>query len=230
MRSKIIIVFLLFCFGCLLNSCATEQTGDQSDIFQPRMPVITHLSGIEALFEEARKATRGKVVSNYVGVRNLIIVTPDRKLLKLDGLQEKEKNSLAYGSVNPLLLEPTRKAVKSILKSKEALDISVIANTNPIAIAKDQLNSQGIYFIYQSIPFLGYLLAMSDLGHRVVVFEGHASSFRSGVKNTDVLFVDSGMESFLREDWMVVAFEEMRPNSMILFHDRSNYSLHVIKK
>ena len=64
------------------------------------------------------------------------------------------------------------------------LKISVISYTFIEALATE---------IDKAIPFRGFLNAWAYLGHSVIVFEGHPSAFESGVRDCDVLFVDSGM-------------------------------------
>jgi hypothetical protein len=75
------------------------------------------------------------------------------------------------------------------------------------------------------IPFLGHLMGMAFDGHTVVVFEGHPSAFEAGVRNSDVLIIDSAMLPFLQKNWGTVAFGAMREGARILIHHRKSYSL-----
>jgi hypothetical protein len=52
-----------------------------------------------------------------------------------------------------------------------------------------------------------------------------ASAFESGVRDSDVLLVDSGMEPFMQSDWIDVAYRVMRPDARIFVHDRETYTL-----
>ncbi|MDQ3744083.1 MAG: hypothetical protein M3444_06860 [Acidobacteriota bacterium] len=77
----------------------------------------------------------------------------------------------------------------------------------------------------KAVPFLGILVGLAAIGHTVVVFEGHPSAFESGVRESNVLVVDSGMLPFLQEDWKEVAFRVMRPGAQLFVHDRKTFTL-----
>lgn len=63
----------------------------------------------------------------------------------------------------------------------------------------------------RAIPFRGYLLAWATAGHNVIVFEGHPTAFESGVRNADVLLMDSGMLPFVQFNWVEAAQRVMQP-------------------
>lgn len=98
---------------------------------------------------------------------------------------------LVPGSQSPKTLKP----ILELLPSDKPLNISVVRYTFLEAILKDTS---------ECIPFLGYLFMFSYIGHSVVVFEGHPTAFESGVRNSDVLFVDSGMLPFMQEDCLML--------------------------
>jgi hypothetical protein len=68
------------------------------------------------------------------------------------------------------------------------LKISVISYTFIEALTTE---------IDKAIPFRGFLISWAYLGHSVIVFEGHPSAFESGVRDCDVLLIDSGMLPFI---------------------------------
>ncbi len=56
-----------------------------------------------------------------------------------------------------------------------------------------------------SIPFAGYLLAMSYIGHAVLITEGHPSVLSTALMDASLLIVDRGMVPFLQPDWIDAA-------------------------
>jgi hypothetical protein len=101
------------------------------------------------------------------------------------------------------------------------LQISVISYTYIEALVEN---------MSQAIPFRGFLIGWAYIGHNVIVFEGHPSAFGSGVRDCDVLLVDSGMLPFLQSDWQEVAQRVMRPAPLILVHDRATYTVSQVNK
>jgi hypothetical protein len=95
-------------------------------------------------------------------------------------------------------------------------NISVVSYTHVKALLGDK---------GKAIPFLGILVGLASIGHTVVVFEGHPSAFESGVRESDVLVVDSGMLPFMREDWKEAAFGAMRRGAQVFVHDRKTFTL-----
>jgi hypothetical protein len=111
--------------------------------------------------------------------------------------------------------------VKRLMPSDEPLDISVVSYTKVEALAEDATKTK-------CIPFLGHLVGLAYVEHRVLVFEGHPSAFEAGVRGCDVLIIDSAMGPFLQEDWLEVARRAMAPGHRILVHDRESYALKEI--
>jgi hypothetical protein len=72
----------------------------------------------------------------------------------------------------------------------------------------------------KAIPFFGYLLGLSYIGHPVVVFEGHPSAFRAGCRNAGLLIVDAAMAPHLQRDWMAAAWGVMESGADILVFSR----------
>jgi len=185
-----------------------------SDLFQPFMPDVDLLSDMDALFTKARSEIASGCPPGEEqepplpeGARCIAIVTPGRMIVSVPGL--------VPGSQSSEELEP----IREVLPSDEPLNITVVSYTFLEALMKDKT---------RCIPFLGYLFAFSYVGHNVVVFEGHPSAFESGVRDSDVLFVDSGMLPFMQEDWLDIAYRVMRPNQRIFVHTRETYNLSQI--
>jgi len=109
----------------------------------------------------------------------------------------------------------------AMLPSKSPLNISVISHTRVEALTEDMT---------KAIPFRGYLLAWATGGHNVIVFEGHPSAFDSGVRDADVLLMDSGMVQFVQLDWVKAAERVMRPEGKIFLHDRKTFTLSLYSK
>lgn len=80
----------------------------------------------------------------------------------------------------------------------------------------------------RTIPFRGILNGWAYLGHNVMVFEGHPAAFESGVRDSDVLLVDSGMLPFIQFNWADVARRVMHPGGRIFIHDRETYTLSIV--
>lgn len=181
------------------------------DPFEPHMPDVDVMANMDLLFAKAR-AYSVEDSSGRVGARHAVVVTPGRNFLSVP------------------LLDPERapadpvKLAKDVLRSERPLNVTVVAYTKLDALMDKggKLSAEGMN---RSIPFLGYLMAFAYAGHTVVVFEGHPSAFEPGVRNADVLLIDSAMLPFLQKDWATVAFAVMAEGGHILVHDRKSYSL-----
>ena len=185
-----------------------EGSPQPSDIFQPHMPGVNLLSDMTALFNMARSElldAESHIEKSVKGRRAIAIVTPERLIMY-------EPCPLP-GSLPPEHIEP----IKELMPSEPSLNMSVVSYTFIEAFLQDKTKTK-------CIPFLGILLSYGYLGHSVVVFEGHPSAFESGVRNSDVLLVDSGMLPFIQNDWVEVALRVMRPGARIFVHDRDTFT------
>ena len=205
---------------------------EPADIFEPHMPGVDLLSDMEGFFVQVRELLEADNTDEFVqqaglglfvppeysggtnpkGQRHIAVITPGRMI------------SLAAAPLPNTKSEKELAPIKSILPSEKPLQITAISYTKLKAYMEDKTKTK-------CIPFLGFLLAFAYLGHNVIVFEGHPSALEYGVKNSDVLFIDSGMLPFLAEDWAEVVFKSMKPNSKAFIHERKNYQLiPVVKK
>jgi hypothetical protein len=200
---------------------------EPADIFEPHMPGVDLLSDMDGFFAQVRKLLEVKNISEYIqrnaglsilvhpdeagkeipeGVRYVAIITPGRII------------RLAPTPVPITTSEKELASVKSLLQSDKPLQITAVSYTKLEALMADTTNMK-------CIPFLGYLLAFASLGHNVIVFEGHLSALAAGVRNSDVLIIDSGMLPFLAENWAEIVYQAMNPNPKVFIHDRKTYSL-----
>ena len=205
---------------------------EPADIFEPHMPAVDLLSDMEGFFIQVRGLLEAENIDGYIqngglqvfappgraaekipkGQRHVAIITPGRMIILVAAPSPHTQSEQQ--------LEPAR----SILPSEEPLQITAISYTKLEAYLEDKTKTK-------CIPFLGFLLAFAYLGHNVIVFEGHPSALESSVKNSDVLFLDSGMLPFMPEIWADVVFRAMKPNAKIFVHERKHFRLiPVIKK
>lgn len=174
-----------------------------SDIFEPHMPDVYLLPDMDAVFRDARARFRGGGAGGELAVA---IVQPDRTVAHMPcpppGSMADEAVKISAGLMPP---DPP-------------LDIAVVSYTLSEALALDKT-------LTGCIPFIGFLVGFAYIGHSVLVFEGHPTAFESGVRDCDVLIVDSGMEPFMQADWGGVAFRVMRPGAKIFVHKRDTFAL-----
>lgn len=204
---------------------------EQQDIFEPHMPGVDLLSDMDGFFIQVRKLLEADNTDEFIqktdvgildpadyaegnslhGQRHVAVITPGRMI------------SLAPAPPPNTMSEKDLASIRSILPSEKPLRITAISYTYLRAYMEDKTKTK-------CIPFLGFMLAFAYLGHNVIVFEGHPSALEFGVKNSDVLFIDSGMLPFLQENWSEVAFQSMNPNPSIFIHDRKFYVLLPVRK
>jgi hypothetical protein len=188
---------------------SVEGSPRPSDIFEPHMPGVSVLPDMDALFRSARARLREEELAPQTGAqgqRAVAIVTPEREI--------KFEMSPPRGSMPDEAVEPMRR----LLPPERPLDISVVSYTLTEALAQDKTR-------LECIPFLGYLAGFGYIGHNVVVFEGHPTAFESGVRDSDLLIVDSGMLPFIQSDWGAVAFRVMRPDARVFVHSRESFKM-----
>lgn len=185
-----------------------------SDIFKPHMMGVELFEDMEEVFREARRAAFGEdddeVTRSWKtieGQRAVAIITPGRLTMFSPC---PEPNSIP---------EEVIAQERMMMPPDPPLKISVISYTFIEALATE---------IDKAIPFRGFLISWAYLGHSVIVFEGHPSAFESGVRDCDVLFVDSGMLPFIQLNWIDVASRVMNEGARIFVHDRATYTLSQI--
>jgi len=165
---------------------------ENMDPFIPRIPEVDIRPDIETVFINARAAAdTSREDEDGLFHRQVIIVTPGRLLIS---------------KICPLPSElPSDELLRltSLIPPHPPKNISVIAFTYLEALQKD---------IFKAIPFFGYLVGWSTIGHRVWVFEGHSSAFQAGCREADMLIIDGGILPFLGDEmeWRTIAAGVMR--------------------
>lgn len=183
---------------------SAEGSPRPADIFEPHMPGVDVPPDMDALFRTARAQLESgelPLEGGAEGQRAVAVVTPGRMVMY--------QPCPPPGSMSREAVETSR----MMMPPEPPLDIAVVSYTLLEAFTQDETK-------LRCIPFLGVLLGFAYNGHRVVVFEGHPTAFESGVRDCDVLVVDSGMLPFIQSDWGGVAYRVMRPGAQILVYDR----------
>jgi tetratricopeptide (TPR) repeat protein len=162
-----------------------ENDGDVD--FSPRMPKVDPgpLRNEVLRFAQNMAADQNK--------RQLIIVLPGRNIKTSNTLPARET-----------LLPEFVSMLEEIAPSSKQWNIIAIGMTELRAFNVSPLNC---------VPFLDLLHGLVQIGHAVILFEGHSSVFAQMCQNRDLLIVDSEMIPFLLSDWLEIARSTMRkPN------------------
>lgn len=175
------------------------------DRYAPFMPDVDINRSVDEVFATARTAA-SKAPNN----RGIVLVSPDRAVSVL--------------AVPPRSAEMDARLPKlPDVPSDRPLNIAVIAATGILSAFNNK--PPDLHEVSKAIPFLGFLIAFGYAGHRVWIFEGHASALASGLEHAEILLIDSGMLPFLQKDWMAVAQRVMDPPRRVLLHSRERHTL-----
>ena len=155
--------------------------------YSPRMPAVSPLQ--EGIVQYARDLAFDPIN------RRLIMITPGREIKTSSNLAPKD--TLPHEFIAHL---------ESIAPSTEQWLIVSIGMTDYDALQEDP---------YQAIPFLGTLEGFVQLGHAVILFEGHSNALGAVCENADLLLVDEKMIPHLAKDWLQVALNVMRNDYII---------------
>ena len=210
------------------------------DIYEPHMPSVDVYSDMEEFFENARllglrgsqKGFKAEFTRTHPefdgrigwtepmkeGEKFVPVITPGRIAFLLPGFNPSDKNAVGNNLGDYIL--PIRKNLKitaiSYTYMEDFMNASLSVEERLVAVVK-------------CIPFIGQVATFTSIhGHSVLVFEGHPSAFEAGVKDSDVLLIDSGMLKFLQDDWAEVAFRCMNPHGKIFIHQREGYKLRSV--
>ena len=127
--------------------------------------------------------------------RRLVLITPDRAIKTSANLAPKD--TLPHEFIAHL---------ESIAPSTEQWLIVAIGMTNYGALKEDP---------YQAVPFIGTLEGFVQLGHAVILFEGHASALGAVCENADLLLIDEKMIPYMSKDWLQITLNVMRNEYII---------------
>ena len=175
------------------------------DRYAPFMPDVDERSNVQEVFAKARIAA-----SKAPDGRGIVLVGPDRAVMVLPV----PPRSPGMDAQAPRVPD---------IPSDQPRNIAVIANTGILAAAQGK--PPDLQEAAKVIPFLGMLIAFGYAGHRVWIFEGHASALAAGLAHAEILLLDSGMLPLLQNDWMSVAQRVMDPPRRVLIHSREHYGL-----
>lgn len=127
--------------------------------------------------------------------RRLIMITPNREIKTSINLPPKDT-----------LPQEFIAHLESLAPSTEQWLIVAIAMTDFAAVSKDP---------YQCVPFLGTLEGFVQLGHAVILFEGHSNALAEICENADMLIIDERMIQYMKKDWLPVVLSVMRNDYVI---------------
>lgn len=155
--------------------------------FSPRMPQVDE----DRLTEEVLNVAQGMATDRIK--RQLVIITPGRLIKTSDPLPARETLAPEFVS----MLEGFAPSIQ---------------HWNIIAIGMTEFRAFNAS-PNTSVPFLELLHGFIQIGHAVILFEGHPSGFTQMCRDRDLLVVDSEMIPFLQTDWLEIAKSTMRqPN------------------
>ena len=169
---------------------------ESEKLFKPHIPEVDLRPDINEIFDRAREAADASAQDeDGLYHRQVIIVTPGRLLI---GKECPLPAELSNDEINKL---------SNLIPFNPPRNIAVIAYTYLEALKED---------ILKAIPFFGYLMGFSTIGHKVWIFEGHPSALAAACRDADILIVDGGMIPYLEEnsDWRVEAVSAMRGNEI----------------
>ena len=199
---------------------------EPADIFEPHMPGVDLLSDMEGFFAQVRELLEAENTEAFVQNAGFGLLAPPENAGEKTSKGQRHVAVITPGHMISLAPAPPPNTksekelapIKSILPSEKPLQITTISYTKLEAYIQDTTKTK-------CIPFLGFLLAFAYLDHNVIVFEGHPSALEFGVKNSDVLFIDSAMLPFMGDNWADVVFKVMKPHPKIFVHERKDYQL-----
>jgi hypothetical protein len=157
--------------------------------FSPRMPDVD----ADMLTDEL--LTIAQDMAEIKSKPKLVIITPGRLIKTSDPLPGRE-------TIEPKFLS----MLEEIAPSSNRWNVLAIGMTEFRAFNASPHNS---------VPFLNLLHGFAQIGHAVILFEGHPSGFTRMCQNRDLLVVDSQMMPFLQSDWLEVARSTMRTPTIL---------------
>jgi hypothetical protein len=154
------------------------------------------------VFARARAASGGAAEGVSTG-NQVAIVSPSCNLLFIP--------APSPGSVSESLVARSR----NLLPPEPRRTVAAIADTRV---------SGSLAEINKTIPFVGILVGLAYIGHRVILFDGQLCRIEQGCRDADVLIVDGAILPHLHNDWYTTARQAMRSPG-IYVHDRKTYAL-----
>jgi hypothetical protein len=122
--------------------------------------------------------------------RHLVIITPGRTITTSSHLPPPDSLNQDFSAW-----------LKKLVPLPPPANVVAIGMTDPKAFRANP---------DQAVPFMNMLEGLVQLGHAVILFEGHPSAFTKIVRGIDGLIVDAEMVPFLQEDWLQTAIKVMK--------------------
>ena len=211
------------------------------DVYEPHMPSVDLHANMEEFFEDARMLGLKGSAKGFKDEFHRLHPEYDSRVVWAEPLKEGERFVSVISPGRMIILLPaffdpkTRNAGAqdvgdAVLPSRKTLRLTAVSHTRMDDFMNNNLSmEERLTAVVKCIPFTGQMAAFAGVnGHSVLIFEGHPSVFEAGVRNCDVLFIDSGMLKFLQEDWAEVAFRCMNPHGKIFIHERDAFKLRSV--
>jgi hypothetical protein len=184
---------------------AVVNSSEPTDKFTPRLLDVDVPENLASVFTDARRIASG-VHPQSLGETRVAILTPGRAIVSVPAIPRDQLSQEIRDGTNKWLGPKIR-------------EIAVVSYTKLEALMDEDHGK------LKCIPFLPKLCILAAAGHHVVVFEGHPSALETGLRDADVLIVDSGMLPFLQKEWMQIAARVMHPGATYLIYGRDQQNL-----
>lgn len=164
--------------------------------YSPRMPSVKPLQN--GIVQHARDLAFDPIN------RRLIMITPGRNVKSTPTLSPRSEMHPEFSA-----------ELETLAPANEQWLIVAIGMTDYDAVRTDTA---------KSIPFVTILEGLAQLGHAVILFEGHETAISEVCDNADLLILDTEMIPFLEDNWIQRALDVMR-NDYILRVNRKGYEV-----
>jgi hypothetical protein len=140
----------------------------------------------------------------------LVILRPDGRTIVLPAMAKESAPADAVA------------AVERMLPSSAKRNVATIADTSWTGLEKPGVREAG-----RAIPYFGLLMGFAAIGHAVWIFDGKPGLFAAGVREADLLIIDSAQLEGLPPNWQALAGSTMR-TAQIVVHDRATQRLRKV--
>ena len=176
-------------FGKREDNVPQSQYSSNID-FTPRMPEVEPIPDDVIQFTSLMAIKKEK--------RQVVHITPKRIINTLGPLPPPEE------SMSQVMIAQ----LKSMVHTIEQANIVAIGMTEFNAFHKDP---------HRAVHFIEYILGFAQLGHSVILFEGHPLAFSKVCRDSDLLLVDGAMIPFFQTDWKDMAASVMCKLQIVVF-------------
>lgn len=189
------------------------------------MPQVDNKSDAELadIFKNAREAVaEGTPEEPLIG-----ILTPGRFLLTLGGVPRSKIDTQQQTMLNNITGDDSPKTVAVIAMTDIIGQNQQPQKSGMFGSLRRAFGGNGEQTKFsprneaiKKIPFLGYLFALSGVGHNIVAFEGHSSALQIGCKDVDLVLIDGAMVDHLQKDWNAIITNAIKPEGVIVVFNR----------